>query len=503
MYSPLGVFLCLSLQEENTIRHFYRNFRDSRSLLKIDQPFLAITKNYTKENVVGIVSKITETVESKLKNSQRVINLKLPTYEDCYALPLLINGYKIYSYDAKSCKIHFQKPLYKKIFDIISWVLQCILFGLECCFAVPIQLSTVLSLFNRIVDISLPINENVSQTNVTFLRQLSKHLKIRKKPSKKVKKIKKIIYIQIDENTTNELRYSVDLLADLIEQNYINNCSLVILSKIAMQSPAQEILNYCNDEEKNRFISEFKEQFLNDILSEDFNAASNFIQKILNADSLRVSEFEFVMQCLAFCYKNMNESEFINLFSQSGLKINEDLHVGKTHNFITTAGKSNTFLRFCYSYLVQFYSNHPHINQDELEITFQNIVSKIKAALVAKDEYFSAVKLLSAYSTCEETVDNYIIASVHMEYVKNCINDECIMLLDEQKDCVQRAKFFLELLEINRTETPNIEAVNSIYKYVDKLTNVDPTMQLCFMYYLTNPVEEGFAFIVYLVKAAT
>lgn len=438
---------------------------------------------------MGIVSKISEAVDARLKKSQRIINLKLPSYEDNYTLQLLLNKYKVYLYDVKSGKICLQKPIIKTIVDVVFWVLKCITFALECCFPIFIvSPSTVLSLLNELGSISYEFAQKASQKSVGSICQLSKHIRIRKNPAKKLGKIKKVICVPIDSNTSNEIRASVELIADLIESNRIVNCSLVILSKIALQSPTQEILDFYDDKEKNRFVSDFKRQFLIDILNENYVEASKFIREILNEDSIRVSEFEFIMQCLAFCYKNMNESEFVDIFSQSGLKINENLHLGKEYRFIDNAKQNKTLLRFCYSYLEQFYRCHPRINCDDLEITFKNIINKIKAALIAKDEYFSAVKLLSAYSSCEETVNNYIIASVHMEYIKNCINDECILLIKDYEQSTERAKLFLQLINLNYEETPDSAIVNSIFSYINKLENASPTLKLCFMYYLVNPV---------------
>lgn len=441
---------------------------------------------------MGIVSKISEAVEARLKKSQRIINLKLPSYEDNYTLQLLLRNYKVYSYDVKSGKIRLQKPIIETIVDVIFWILKCITFALECCFPIFIvSPSTVLSLLNELGNISFEFAQNASQKSVDLLCMLSKHIRIRKNSLKKKSKIKKVICVPIDGNTSNEIRASVELIADLIESNRIVNCSLVILSKIVMQSSVQEILDFYDDEEKNRFVSDFKRQFLIDILNENYVEASKFIQEILNDDSLRVSEFEFIMQCLAFCYKNMNESEFIDIFSQSGLKINEDLLLGKEHRFIDTAKQNKTFLRFCYSYLEQFYRCHSRINRDDLEVTFKNIVNKIKVALIAKDEYFSAVKLLSAYSSCEEAIDNYIIASIHMEYIKNCINDECLILIKDYEQSTERAKIFLRLINLNREETPDVTIVNSIFLYINNLESADPILRLCFMYYLVNPVYKS------------
>lgn len=438
---------------------------------------------------MGIVSNISEAVDARLKKSQRIINLKLPSYEDNYTLQLLLSNYKVYSYNVKSGKIRLQKPIIKTIVDFVFWVLKCITFVLEFCFPIFIvSPSTVLSLLNELGNISFGGTQSASQKSVDLLCMLSKHIRIRKNPAKKQSKIKKVICMPIDGNTSNEIRNSVELISDLIKSNRIVNCSLVILSKIVMQSPAQEILDFYDDEEKNRFVSDFKRQFLIDILNENYVEASKFIQEILNEDSLRVSEFEFIMQCLAFCYKNMNESEFVDLFSQSGIKINDDLNIGKARHFIDSAGLNKTFLHFCYSYFEHFYRNHPRINHNELNVVFKNIAIKIKMALIAKDEYFSAVKLLSAYSTCEEAVDNYIIASVHMIYVKNCINDECIMLIKEYVQRAERAELFMQLLNLNRDETPDDAMVNSIFEYVVKLENADPILRLCFMYYLVNPI---------------
>lgn len=283
---------------------------------------------------MGIVSKLSEAVDARLKKSQRIINLKLPSYEDNYTLQLLLNNYKVYSYDVKSGKIHLQKPIIKTIVDFIFWVVKCITFALECCFPVFIVSPfTILSLFNELGNISFGYAQNASQKSVDFLCLFSKHIRIRKRPAKKFSKIKKIICIPIDDMTSKEIRASTELIADLIESKRIVNCGLVILSKITLQSPAQEILELYDDEEKNRFVADFKRQFLVDILNENYVEVSNFIQEILNEDTLRVSEFEFIMQCLAFCYKNLNESEFINIFSKSGLKINEDLNLGKNRHF--------------------------------------------------------------------------------------------------------------------------------------------------------------------------
>lgn len=448
-----------------------------------------ITKNYTKEKVVGIVLKVSKTVEEKLKKDQRIINLKLPSYDGNYPVQLILNKYSVLSYEAQSGKIRPQKPIPKKLLDIIFWIIKCVLFALECIFPIfVVSLSALLSLIKELGDISISFTEHATQKSVNLLREFSKHVKIRKEPSKKTKKIQKVFYVQIEKNTPNEIKALVEIIADLIESNHINNCSLVIVAKIAMRSPTQEVLNYYDDEEKNIFISDFKEQFLSDLLNENYVEASKFIQEILNEHFLRVSEFEFIMQCLAFCYKNMNESEFIDLFSHSDIKISDDLTVGKEHHFIDTAGQNKTFLRFYYSFFEQFYRSHPRINYGEHEVVFKNIAKEIKTALIAKDEYFSAVKLFSAYSTCEEAVDNYIIASVHMEYVKNCINDECIIQIDEYSQRTERAKLFMQLLKLNRDEMPDASMINSIFEYVDKLKNVDPILQLCFMYYLVNPV---------------
>lgn len=438
---------------------------------------------------MGIVSKLSETVEKKLKETQRIINMKLPSYENDSCLQLLLNKYTVYHYDEKTGKIRCPKLYSKTLADIILWLLKCVMFIIECCVPIfAVSPSAIISLINDFGNISYSLAENASRKSVSLLQSLSRHVRIRKIPSKKIKKIKKVICVPITEKTSNDIRVSAELIADLIESNRIDNCALVILSKITLQSYAQAILELYDDEEKNLFVSDFKVQFLNEILNENYIDASRIIQEIIDADSLRVSEFEFIMQCLAFCYKNMNESEFIAIFSQSGLNINDDLHIGKQHRFIENTGGNKTFLRFCYLLLERYYRRHPRINRDDLESTFKNVTDKIKSALIAKDEYFSAVKLLSLYSTSEEAVDNYIIASIHMEYVKNCINDECIMLIEEYKDCSERARIFLQLLNLTRSETPDIEIINSIFTYVNNLENADPILRLCFMYYLVNPV---------------
>lgn len=300
----------------------------------------------------------------------------------------------------------------------------------------------------------------------------SNHIKIRKKPYKHYKKIKKVIYAVIDEKTAAQCISALQLLAELINAKYICNCSLVLLSKIKLLSPPQEILDLYGDDEKNKFVANFKTSFLDYLLNENYIKATHFIKELIGGNDLNVNMFEFIIQCLAFCYRNLNEDEFTSLFEDSDFNVNTHLYFGKTISFIENSGQDKNFLRFCFIFLEKYYNERPKISQDGLTVAFKRIVTKARDALTSKDDFLSAVKLFAKYSPSEETVDEYIVASIHTEYIKNRINDECISAIKEYEKFVPRANLFLRVLALNKIDNPNKGEIISLLKTVSDFKQV-------------------------------
>lgn len=235
----------------------------------------------------GLNIKVSLEVEHRLRKSQRIINLKLPSYGDDFCGQLLLEKYNVYHYDLTSKKIHLKKSHSKPVTGLIKWIFKCTVFALELIFPVfAISPSQILSLFFEGIESGQALIRNSTKKDFQLLSSLSKHIKIKSKPCSKYKKNKNIIYVFVDEKTTAQSMATINFLTELINHKYICDSSLVILSKIKLLSPPQEILDLYGDEEKNQFVANFKDSFLDYLLNENYIEATRFIKELMgdNAD---------------------------------------------------------------------------------------------------------------------------------------------------------------------------------------------------------------------------
>ena len=437
---------------------------------------------------LSIDTYLTKHVLKRLKDN-RIVAVQLPA-EEPYSGNLILPDYEIYHYDFRSKKLRYTKPQTTRIIKLIGWFVKTILFVLQTVFVFPVDATTLVALMLESFETRRSWKENEISANCDILKDISKHFHIVTKQRKIKKNIKKVIFFKIDANSTREEYATILFICDLINKEYIIDANIVIVSDEILTHLVQEPLRIENNEVDNNFLLHFNRGLLEDLRNENYRSAAAKMNRFLCDHEIKdVIEFEFVMQCLAFCYQHLGINDFVELFKGLSLNVRQDISNGENLHFIIREEKNCDFVKFCYKYLLSYYRARPGVNNDTYESDFKHIVEKVNAALISRNNYFTAAKLCSKFFSSNESVEQFIIAALYLEYVSNAINDECIEILRSYASHGnEKATLFCRLYEF-RLENETAETVVSIYNQVEELDeNTPPIIKLCYYYYLVNPL---------------
>ncbi|MDE6441827.1 MAG: hypothetical protein K2L12_03625 [Clostridia bacterium] len=437
---------------------------------------------------------LNEAVSDKIMeclNNCRTVNIRIPANESFAGYPFLPK-YKLYCYNEKQKKLYATSPKIAPILKILAWLITVVMFIIDCIVLLPISLNTVASLSFELIENGLSFFNKDKTYDIEFLDALSKYFRFKRKPYKKFKKLKKVFYIYFENEPLKETYNSILLLCELINTKRIADSAVVIVSKTTLNEPSQCILRLENNEEDNSFIYDFNSDILGYIRNEQYENATDAIRKMLNDKGINnLVEFEFVMQCLAFCYKNLGVNEFKRQFSDFNIAVDYHINAAKRNKFVKSSGLDANFLNFCYNCLLTYYHNRSAISNDNFDTVFINIVKKIKDALISKNEYFSAARLFAKFASAEDAADNYIIAFLHNEFIKSTVNDECYNIINSYVSTSPRAKLFINLYKLNEEEVPDANKVEAIVNHICENKELIPVLRLCFYYYAVNSIYKS------------
>ena len=430
-------------------------------------------------------------ISKQLHDGKRIISIKLPTHEDFNEF-LNVQDFDIYFWDDVNKKVRFKPKNINVIIKWFIWLVKVALFVLQCVFVWQIS---ILTIFNLSLECS-SLGRNLS-TNDKFdkglVLSISKHIKIHKRPRKRYRKIKKAICIIIDDKTPSEQRNSALILADLINNKYVSDAAIVILSKICLLRPQQTMLPIDDlSSEESAFVNDFGMDILTCIRNENYVLATRYLSDFITAEGVsNLYVFNFVMQCLAFCFKNLNCADLKELFASNSLNIQQEISFGIDKKFVEFSTTERNFLKFCYGYIQQYYRNIAGIQSADFDIRFTKIIEDIKSALCNKNEYLSAAKLYSKFATTENAVDAFIIAYIHSEFIDNTVSDECLLSIRQYADRSEKAALFLIALELSYKENPTVDEINALINRLKELAFTNPILRLCYYYLLVNPVYKS------------
>lgn len=432
---------------------------------------------------------VTDKISEQLKE-RRAINIKIPPNEPFADCPLLY-GYNFFHYNDITEKLSYKKRKMHPLLRFFAWLAKVATCLIDIFVFKSLSWSTITSLSLEFLENGADLikNKDIYDKNLTDALE-KQHFKIRKRPCKKYRKLKNIFYAYFDNEPKKETYNLILLICELINAKRIVDTAVVIVSKTELNCPPQCLVQLETDEINNRFIYDFSFDLLEYIRNEQYEKAAEAIHELLvNKGISDPIEFEFVMQCLAFCYKYLGASNFTKQFYE--IKIHEHLDVAKKNRFITTCGPDANFFDFCYVFLIKYYRNRSAVNSDKLKVIFNNTVENIREALISNNEYFHAARLYAKFATTEAAADNYIIAFLHNEFIKNIVEDECLNLIKYYAQTEPRAKLFIELYDINAEDMPNSNRVAAIINQIDEYDGVSNVLKLCFYYYAVNPLYKS------------
>lgn len=437
---------------------------------------------------MAIDTYLTKQVLESLKD-HRVVAVRIPA-EEPYAGSLILPDYEVYYFDSENNKLRYTKPQTTRIIKLVSWLIKSILFVLQTIFAFPIAVTTIVTLASEFFEICKSRGKYDIPAKSAIIKDVSKHFHIDTKPRKIKKNIKKVLFFKIDGTSTREEYAAILLICDLVNKNYINNANVVIVSGESLTHIEQQPLRIEFDEIDNDFLLHFNRGLLEDLRHENYVGAADKMKKYLSNHQINdIIEFEFVMQCLAFCYQNLGINDFVELFKGLSLNVRQDISTGEDLRFIAREKTNCDFVKFCYKYLLYYYHSRPGVNNDTYESDFKHVVERVNRALISRNNYFAAAKLCAKFFCSNESVEQYIIAFLHLEYVSNAISDECLEILNSYASHGNdKAALFCRLYEF-RSESETAETVVAMYKQVENLTEItSPLVKLCYFYYLVNPL---------------
>ena len=432
----------------------------------------------------SIDSKINERVNECIQN-ERVLSIRIPEGEP-YSGTLINPKFTVLCYEKEKQKICINTPKNHSFLGFINWIIKVILFIIQTIVVIPVSIYTIYSLLVDLVKLGrLPVNEK-RDVNLTLIRHASKYFKVHRNPQKKQCKIKKILFFAVDKTLSREDLGSILILCEFVHRNQINNIGIVIISTIDINQLDLKPLVLEDNAIDNAFLYDFNHEILDCIRNKQYFEAAKSIHKFLRKNGIHnISEFEFVMQCLAFCYQNLSINDFIQQFDGTNLDVNKELDNGRVHHFIEETQES-LFLKFCYRYLLQFYCARSGVSDDKYRADFQCVVSRIRSTLTSKKDYLAAAKLGAKFLNSEEGANLFIVACVHIEYVENQISDECLNYLKIYAEHhVERAQQFCKLYEGNIS----YRNANAVLIELDRIAtygDIDPLVKLCFYYYLAD-----------------
>ena len=434
---------------------------------------------------------VSKEINKQLHDGKRVVSIKLPTHEE-FSEYLNVQDFDIYFWDIAKKKVRFKPKITSVAIKWLVWLVKVALFGLQCFFAWPISIFTIFNLSLECISLGRNLSTN-DKLDKDLIQSISKHIKIHKRPRKHYKKIKKAICIIIDDKTPAEQRNTALILADLINNKYVSDAAIVILSKVCLLRPQQTILPIDDlSSEDSAFVNDFGMDILTCIRNEDYVLATRYLSDFITSQGVsNLSVFNFVMQCLAFCFKNLNCADLKELFASNSLNIQQEISFGLDKKFVEFSTTERNFLKFCYGYIQQYYHNIAGIQSADFDVRFTHIIEDIKSALCNKNEYFSAAKLYSKFATTENAVEAFIIAYIHSEYIDNTVSDECLLSIMQYKDTSEKAALFLTAFELSSKENPTVDEINALINRLEELAFANPILRLCYYYLLVNPVYKS------------
>ena len=429
--------------------------------------------------------KISEYVEKYIQH-ERVLGIRIPEGEP-YSRSLIVPRLSVIYYEKDKQKLCISKPNHSSLVEFLSWGFKLILFIIQTIFVFPVSIYTIYTLLADFIKLGRLKSEYEKDLNYSLIKSASKHFRIHRNPQKKQRKIKKILYFTVDKFTSREELGSILFIYELIKYNKVNNIGIVIASTIEINQLNLQNLVFEDNEIDNQFVYHFNRKILNYIRNEHYIEAAGCIRAFLLENGINnISEFEFVMQCLAFCYQNLSVNDFIEQFSGTTLSVSEDIGNGKEHHFIKDANADLGFLEFCYRYLLQFYRARMGISDDNYNADFKSVVTRIKSILELRKDYMSAAKLGAKFLNSEESADLFIISFVHMEFVENKVSDECLNYLRAYASHnIERASIFC-LLYDGDDICLNADAIEAMVERIAMFEDIDPLVKLVFYYYLSN-----------------
>ena len=431
---------------------------------------------------------VSKEISRQLHDGKRVVNIKLPTHED-FNESITVQDFDIYFWNISNEKVRFKPKKNNINIPWLIWLVKVALFVLQTIFSFPVSIYTLfgLSLDGIFLGKNSFSNDNFDKT---LIKSVSKHIRIHKSPRTQYKKLKKVICFTIEDKTALKHLNSALILVDLINNKYVSDAAIVILSKVPLVRPEQTILPIDDlSIEESRFVNDFGMDILTCLRNEDYVSATRYLSEfIIEQGVSKLSVFNFVMQCLAFCFKNLNCTDFKELFSSNSLNIQQEINFGLDKKFVEFSATEQNFLKFCYGYIQRYYHGVAGIQSDDNDARFTKIIEDIKSALYNKNEYLSAAKLYSKFATTENAVDSFIIAFVHSKFIDNTVSDECLLSIKQYKNRSIKADLFLQAFELSENEHPTVDEVNAIINILKDSTISNPILRLCYYYLLVNPV---------------
>ena len=443
---------------------------------------------------------VSDLIAQRLAEEKRVISIKLPSYGEVFTNHIQLADYTLYYWDEHEKKLRFT-PRTNRFIKLGSLVIESVLFAVQCIFSLPVSPLTAFTLMEKMGGVAYSFARDKSGLNNEMLQTITKHIKIRSRVQNEYKKIKKVLYINLDNNSSAQIFNTALLLADLINQKYIVDVAIVILSKTVLFQPQQEELHLRDTSgEDAEFINCFGRELLNLIRQERYSEATSVIGNFIVSNGVEdPDKFNFTMQCLSFCYKKLNEADFRALFSACNLSNGAEIDFGKNKNFIENSKMNSAFLSFCFACFEKHYRNIVGVHSHKYEAQFLLAVKTIKQLLDDKNEYYIAAQLFSKFGHTEESVSAFIIAYVHSQYINNQIGDEILTVIESYSSASTVASLFVELVNLNNMPLPDESYVRGVWMRINDLDLTDPLLDLCFCFYLVNPIyKSGIIFAEFL-----
>lgn len=433
-----------------------------------------------------------ETLIQQELSVHRIISIRIPSFNSAVYSAPRIPGYKGYVFTEEGEVLTRQRSGQKIALLLTELFIKISISILKAFHKVAASIAQ--DILTETKTTAKEIIQDGKFWDYKFFKELTYFVKIRRKCAKREKKVKKLIYILVDDSTSQNTKDTIEILKELIETRYIADAALIVLSSIRFGGTEQITLQLSQHKDENIFLHQFGENALKHIRAGRYEDAGREIHSVLKRwDISDPDEFEFVMQCLAFCYECMIEREFRDQFKSLPLSGGTHLDTAFQKNLVEHTGYDHNFIAFCSSLLPEYFRDRSGIWPNDVarqKIVFE-VVKRAKLALEKHDKIYAAAQLFAKYAPSNEIADAYILAYVHMEFVSNLINDECLERLQGYAPISHRAELFLSLLNLNKQEQPSAYETLCFLNEIKNFQQVPTLVRLCFYYYLANPVYKS------------